>query len=200
MYFSDQYQFSYIRNPRTMSTSTARWLLRHYGAQVYTPPQDQIDVYRQRHQRCIPDRFVGYYTWSVVRCPYDRLFSVWKQARFSRDCKWWGGVVRREQWSFPHFVEWMCDVTIAPSLPRFGSQVAFFEGVRIDKMLRFDDMPHALKCLPFYKDGTIEHFPSARKDMPTTAGPEDEWSPRLLAMVGGLVGPDIEAYGYEWRH
>jgi hypothetical protein len=75
MMVSHEFQFAYLRPPKTATTAISKAMRQFYKAFVVAPHEDQ------GHQTRWMPEFSGYYTFIVVRNPFPRMASLWRQAR-----------------------------------------------------------------------------------------------------------------------
>jgi len=66
MLISHKHKFVFTAIPKTGTRSVYTVLKKHYDGEVY-----------KDHHTIIPDEFKNYYSFTVIRNPYDRIVSMW---------------------------------------------------------------------------------------------------------------------------
>lgn len=128
--------YVFVEVPRTASTATRRWLLEN--AQGRLLPGGH-------HASVVPKEYLDRYCFATVRNPASRLFSLWCSC------------TNRGRESFLDFV---LKLTNIRKFGRGGSwgigaswiwrtQASFLRNVRVDTLLRFEDLPNSLAKLHF---------------------------------------------------
>jgi hypothetical protein len=137
--------YVFIQVPRTASTSIASWLIAHHGG---------VSVGDQ-HSTEIPEADRGKFTFTIIRDPYDRLPSLWRYLatrfwpsprwRASREAEDWLALGMPFDSGLPDFVDW------AATQPghQWCSQAEMLRDVRLDAILRFEDLMRGVYQLPF---------------------------------------------------
>lgn len=104
MIVSHELRYVYIAIPKTGSTTMNDILTTQFAGEYVDP----------HHLAIVPEECEGYFVFSVVRNPYNRMKSLWKHAKRS--------VYHRLhevacQQTFRQFCLWHADLTIWPEVP-----------------------------------------------------------------------------------
>lgn len=170
----------FVAVPRTASHSIVQWL----------ESEGPIRVFGGHHSRAVPSNLVHWFTFTVVRNPYARAVSFWKYVMSLRK----GEVFRRcgGRQPFPEFARWLSSER--PDDPReWANQSHFLAGLRLDRILRYENLEHDFHALPFVPR-------SARLPRLATSGLQD-WRPyyedeKTARRIRDWAGKDFEKYGY----
>lgn len=189
MLINDQRRTLFLHNPKTAGLSLSAWLLsrwphewRYYG----DPTQHIICIDRgqemrvvRRHTWHIPDELRSYQAFCVVREPLERFASWYRFARRH-------GYAENAQ-SLAEFA-----LKAPRSLPFQASYVELASTV-----LRFEELPHCLRCLPWVADEDIAEFPQLNA---TDASAKDsEWTPEARLTIADVFRRDFEVCGYAFH-
>lgn len=186
MIASDNFNFVCIQIPHTGSTSMGRWCRGFYaGRKIQT-----------KHEWRVPDELQSYFKFTLVRNPYDRMFTWW----------WFTKERDNDQRSFSEFMEYMLDVKANPPndvlrVPNFfDPQYRWVERAGVDLWIRLKDLPDALCDLPFTggRDRSISQFPHKNKTTTKPAkDPKEYFTRKELDLVVEHSRKDFEVFGYE---
>ena len=122
--------------PRTSSTAT------HTALKQISSKFD----YFGKHGMNIPEQYRHYFTFACVRNPYAREYShyLYRHTTPNNALNKWA-----KNWSFDEYVRWNVDHTARPTDFRDKPQSTHLDGIRLDALLRFEDLPEAFYTLPF---------------------------------------------------
>lgn len=190
MVVSKMKNFVYVQIPHTGSTSMAIWLRRHFGGNRIL----------SKHSWRIPKPHRSCFKFTMVRNPYERMFT-W----------WWFGLERDEyKPTFEEFMEFMLERKEVAKvgegkdgklqIPEFYTpQVRWVRDIPADQWIRLEDIGGggALASLPF-TDKRIPKFPHRNKTETRPRVPFLEYFTEGQArMVLEHSGEDFEAFGYD---
>ena len=97
---------------------------------------EQISIHA--HDNNIPRQFWHWFTFAIVRNPFDRVVSLWN----------WNNQGR----SLEEFCRWLLNEAVSP-LP----QAQWLANVNLSMALPFERFPECLGWLPFWNNTTVPH-------------------------------------------
>ena len=152
---SDEHRFVFLSVPYTKSTSTRRWLETRFGSIQYGGP----------HEMIIPDD--SYFVWTICRNPIDRALSLWRRIHRTPERRAYEAGEGKIPSTFLDFVRILESGKVIDYRGRGGSaqfwpQSRHLEGVKVDRHLRFEDVPDGLSSLPFVD--CVGDFPHLSKN------------------------------------
>ncbi len=159
MHISHEHRFVHISLPYTKSTSTRKWLERDYGAMQYD----------YQHYAYVPPGMEDYFVFTTIREPKDRAVSLWRRIhRKPEHDKLMRCHFEPKGIPFPEtFTEWMKTLAESHHIDygrgrngwlQYMSQADILHPEKCDMMLRYEDVPDHLHCLPFV-DEPVTDFP-----------------------------------------
>jgi hypothetical protein len=177
--------FVFIEVPRTASRSMGRLLRKHFGAKLH-----------EHHSRKIPAACRPWFTFACIRNPYARLYSYYCYRSTWRNNSLYPAVHRMR---FPEYVDWAID---GDGRNCESTQHAFLDGVRLDAILRFENLQE-LRDLPFMRQGpTVGPFPHLGKTGAATSW-RAAYDQRLADRVARWAKDDFRMFSYDpesWRY
>ncbi len=193
MIVSERLKLLFIEVPRTGTTSMAEALL--------TLP-DAIRISRRKtaHHTEVPvDAWREFFTFATVRNPYAREYSVYQFRRQYKEPQrvWHKGTVSAAQdKSFKQYIRWL---QRGKGLEFDTPMAVFLRPVRIDKLLRFEDLPGCFEDLDFAREFNLE-LPKLNTII------DDDWRTRYDKSTADVVWEyareDFKTFGYDrdsWR-
>lgn len=172
MHVCKKSKFVFLANPKTGTRS----VLNHLRS------EHKIEMEDRDHSWIIPDRYKKWFSFSVVRNPYERMASIYwlafNNAKFSGK-------------TFEHY------------LHKTHRKQSLYKNV--DKVIRFENMNDELKDLPFWPKGELPHFNDSRLKDITKRGErwkkpppwEEILTPGIKALIYSQYRNDFELFGYE---
>ena len=146
------------------------------------------------HNRIIPGKAQDYFTFAVSRNPYSRLVSIWRVITQGERCRHYTPLGKP---TFPHFVCW---AAAEPNIDKWAGmlipQHRWLKGIRLDAVLRLEELDQEVKRLPFWT-GPDHVDPASNR---TCIG-LPHWSayytdPVIITAARQWAGADFETYGY----
>ena len=192
MRVSNVHRFVFVNSPRAGSHSLHNLIDTHWGG--FTISDEHHEVYAT-----CPEEYRDYFSWTVVRDPYERMISVWhKDQQHKRPALSLSGFVR--EW-IEHAEMAREDVLRSPyryALPQLERAAG------VDLVLRLEDLPLAFQRLPWVgeKKGAEENpadlLPVLRKLNPIGGVRirADELSPAVKMLIRHYEGFDSAI----WEH
>jgi hypothetical protein len=182
MIVNHRLRFVFIAVPRTASVAMSNALMGLPGS---------ITVPGDRHRNAVPPECRGYYTFACVRNPYAREWSHYCYLQRNRPPSQLKAIVKRLG-----FARYVCEHAGGGFLEWFDPpQSRFLEGLRLDAVLRFEELPGCFGQLPFVPEGHL-----LRRENGASRG---DWRSRYGQEVAELVyrwaEADFTRYGYDRR-
>ena len=199
MHISEIHRFVFLRLMRTGSTSAGKFFEEHYSA-------DALNRHPSKHSFLVPDAFEMFYTFTIIRNPFDRLASLWLKARRPVSAR--VGHAHMTGIEFSPFIKMLLrcraegensrENTFMPKYALCESQASIISRAkRIDKILRFEAFPECLVNLPFVSASLPGKFyrmaATPDRDRPFSKHYDDE----SLGLARVFCADDCERFGYE---
>ena len=150
MIVSEKLKLLFIEVPRTGTTSMAEALLALPGA-------IRLSTRKTAHHTEVPVKeWREFFTFATVRNPYAREYSVYQLRRqYKTPQRWWhkGTVSAAKGKSFKQYIRWL---QRGKGLEFDTPMAVFLRPVRIDKLLRFEELPGAFEDLDFAREFSLE--------------------------------------------
>lgn len=145
MIISHQHQVIFLANPKCASMTIAKVLKENFGAVMYGG----------HHGNEIPEQYRGYFTFSVIRNPYSRHVSLYRQI-YRTHINRYHDPVGTQKMSFPEFVSFWEEATQGKDKPDEMTQLDFLWGKDHQRkgavqFIRFERLEKAFNHLPFIK-------------------------------------------------
>jgi len=192
MIVSEKLQLLFIEVPRTATTSMAEVLLTLPGA-------IRLSRGKTSHHTEIPVKeWREFFTFATVRNPYAREYSVYRLRRDHKIARKWnhGTVIAAQTMDFEGYVKWL---GLRKGLEFDTPMAEYLRPVRIDKLLRFEDLPGCFEDLDFAREFNLE-LPKLNTII------DDQWredyTEAMADAVWEYAHEDFETFGYErdsWR-
>ena len=147
------------------------------------------------HNRIVPPRAKDWFTFAVSRNPYSRLVSIWRVITQGTRYRHYTPLGKC---SFPLFACWCAaEPNIGKRAGMLLPQGQWLDGIRLDTILRLEDLDAEVKRLPFWT-GPDHVEPAPNR---TCIG-QPHWStyysdPEIIAAAQDWAGDDFETYGYQ---
>ena len=143
--YSDSYKFVYLPMPKTGTSSICDILEKNYDAKIY-PNQ-----YGGRHIMTIPSWCKSYLTFTTIRSPLDRMFSIKKHLET------WNGI------KCNNFNKFMDDIMLPRKYWLCKNQSECLRGINVDFTLKLENISKEFNKLPFVESKHI--IPHINKNM-----------------------------------
>ena len=160
MRISERHKFVFVSTPKA-ATMSMYWVLRH-----------TLDPKLRRkgmHGSIVPERYLDYFTWTVVRNPYTRAISAWWHMTGSgskRPCGKPHCPPVPDNQPFDEYIEWLTaeerfPTPTGPGKAHAESQGWRFKRFRQDQVLRYESLWEEFFTLPFVKKAkpTLQKIP-----------------------------------------
>lgn len=191
MVYNNKFKFTYTQIPHTGSTSMAHWLKYNFLGWVR---------YGSKHSWEHPIHMLNnnWYRFTMVRNPYERMFTWY----------WFDKERNPKPRTFKEFMHFMIDRKVRAPLeecrdgplriPEFYTpQITWVRNIKAHCWLQLEDIPGALKELPFVR-GKEAVFPHRNR---TSSRPRIPFKEYFSLTQADLViehsKEDFEAFGYE---
>ncbi|NVK43988.1 MAG: sulfotransferase family 2 domain-containing protein [Oceanospirillaceae bacterium] len=198
MLVSDKHEFVMLLVPKTGTRSLIKMLS---GEKYFA---ENIGD----HKHKIPNKYQGYYTFTVVRNPYQRMVSLYLSCCVaSGDMK---GFVKDFEPvyggnSFEYFLQWLVDnrdkfwAINQSKYIILKSQAAFILGNKIDCVIPFESLSEDLYKLPFIdEDEKLLHVNrTASKTDLNLGSHEDYLSDKAILLINDYCDKEFELGGYK---
>ena len=161
MIISFEKKVIYFGLPRTASSSITLAMMQNYDARLIYKPEWDLGGFttyktfhgKAQHQIVLPAEYQDFFTFTCVRDPVTRFQSLY-------------GFFGKDYWGMNNFND-MLD-TPPPTMKQllFGGLVP--EGcvpVRIDQVIKFENLDAEFNALPFVGGSKVDPFSSAQKDV-----------------------------------
>lgn len=141
MLVSDKHKIVFVAIPKTGTRSIYKALEDHFSGQVYSD-----------HLKIIPKQFRGYYSFCVVRNPYERAVSIWwSTCKRNNDKRHFISKYLRNNNTFENFAKNIHLINEIEKRAVTDYQYKWIEQNNIDRMLRFEDLQGEFNSLPFVR-------------------------------------------------
>lgn len=189
MIISQKNKIVFIAIPKTGTRSIYRALIDNYDG-----IQWKVDHYRD-----IPEWCKGYYTFTVVRNPYERLVSAWWSTTQR------GGKLKKAY--INHLKDDLSLLNYCQNLKKFTywhsqPQVIWLKNNRFDKIIRFENLKEEWLNLPFNTTGTeLPHINTTTwisPNNPTARNPYQEYlTPDIIEIINDYYKEDFDMLKYQ---
>jgi len=145
---------------------------------------------RRHHGMDIPPSCRDYFTFACVRNPFTRELShyLYRRSRSHNNMVEW---CRR--WTFKQYLRWLVTPDAKPVGPHDPCQSAFLAGVRLDTVVRFEDLPRAFSELPVF--GKAVPLPHRNENAPYRL--EAYYGEETMDLVRAHAGGDFLRFDYD---
>ena len=188
MIVSDKHKFVFVS---TMRCGTHTMFNALQGPPYHGYHERRLDSY---HGRIIPDKAKDWFTFAVSRNPYSRLVSIWRVITQGERYRHYTPL---GQCPFAKFVCW---AAAEPNIDRWAGmlipQHRWLKGIRLDTVLRLENLDREVKRLPFWQ-GPDHIEPASNR----TCDGQPPWyiyysDPDIIAAAQEWAGDDFQTYGY----
>jgi len=190
MIISEKNKITFIAIPKTGTRSVYSILIEHFGGKLL-----------QEHGFKVPAKYEEYYTFTVVRNPYDRLVSAWWSTT-QRDGDRYGYV--KELKGDTSFLNYCKNLKRFENkiIPHLQPQCNWFNN-RIDKIIRYENINEEWLDLPF----NTSKQPLPHKNPTTMVAsnnsiPRDHYSTYLndeiISIINQRYNQDFIKFGYDF--
>jgi len=181
---SHKNRFVFVSMPKAGTNTLYDILREHY----------EVRHVGRYHNRKIPPECRKWFTWSIVRNPFQRAISLWwRTVGAPRD--------QKRYFRFPSYPVGLVDFmySLVAGERRDGghlrlNQTDRLRGLRVDRVIHLETLGEEFKTLPFYT-GQPEKWPHLN----ISTGLPDEDSiltPEALSLIKKWAGPDFNNFGY----
>lgn len=178
MFVSTEQKFVYVPFTKVGSSSMFKLLKENYRGVSF-----------KRTKRHIPNQYINFYKFCIVRNPYDRMMS------------WWNSVETnpREVKHINQMMQQGLPITFEGFLKHWKSKTThtMYYAVEIngdfDKVLRLENIQEDFNSMPFVKKDMVipqKNSRSYNKDILT---------PRCIELINEIYENDFKYFGYEMR-
>lgn len=195
MFVCDNPKIVFVAIPKTATRSIYGLLKDNFGGRVISD-----------HARKIPPAYNNYFSFCIVRNPYDRICSdYWSRCRRGSDR--YGILTKFKQQGLENTLESYLDVYPRESRSTWFAQHNFIEGNNINKILHFEKLQEEFNELPFVKNNITlplinttskKVFSPKTKDFLT---PRPTWqelvTPAAGKKINNIFKKDFELLDYE---
>ena len=189
--FYDKAQCIFIHIPKCGGTSVSTVL---YGGSPWHYTAEELSFIN-------PKKFHRYYKFSVVRNPWERLYSVYRYAPIDVR-KFWRSPLKfiHRFATFEEFIDRGLDEETVNTFYFVKPQTSYVyidRQLAVDKIIKLERLDEDIKPL-------CGRFPQFDRGIPhiNVSGPPVDvrniYSPRMRDKVGKLYASDIEAFGYSY--
>jgi len=199
MFICPNHNIVFVAVPKTATRSIYEILKTNFNGELYD---------HQDHMRVIPNEFKNYFSFTVVRNPYDRICSTYwhlckKENKRSKMYDSFGYLREFEKGGQPNTLEsYLHAIQIRPSL-HSPQQYLWHNRNRIDQVLRFENLQEDFNTLPFIKESInlpYKNVTAVIKGV-ENSNPRPSWQEMIDSATGKMINSiykeDVERFGYE---
>lgn len=187
MLVSQSRQLVFVSTPKCATNTIYDVLTRLFGDAQYVQPQF--------HNRHVPPRYQGYFTFSVVRNPYARAVSLWYSTTVNPDNRryCYRAIGTTDFTTFLRYLLTRPVALVKRHLDR--NQTDWLAPVRLDAVLRLESLGTALRGLPFWPPGTALELPqlNASVGCPTW---QSVMTAERITLINRWANDDFDRFGY----
>lgn len=190
MFICRDYKVIFVAIPKTGTRSIYTVLKEQFGGQLLS-----------EHARDIPKQYDSYFSFCVVRNPYDRVCSdYWLRCHRSNDKYQFRN--KFKQRNLDNTLENYISIFQNESFSSKFPQADFYEGNDINQVLRFENLQEDFNTLPFvktYVDLPISNPTTAKTKANITIRPawEEMITPEAGRIINNLYDKDFKLFNYE---
>jgi hypothetical protein len=173
----------YLRVAKTATRSFSQWI------------GDGLPRARYRSSQRLPIAWDSrYFSFAVVRDPWDRLVSTWQNKVMDKPIPLFGRRMR-----FDDFVHFVAELDLARADAHVRHQTALLPDLAlIDHLGRFEKLDATVDLVASKLDLDPRDFPRHNTSNATTGNYRSLYTPELAEVVARAFAPDVEAFGYEF--